>query len=207
MKPKMHKDKRLAFNFMENYYQVYKRLSDKQKVIFMDALLEVQFLDIKIADVKFDNGMTDMAFHSILHHVQSTIDGYLVQARNNDMFIGVHRGGIIGGMGEEKEKEKETEKEEVQEKEKYSIGLNIEAYKMWIEYKGSKYSKQGKTLSMNKLAKFDTLQQQQMVENSIMNEWKGLVEPKGKKDERKSNINYGRFGFEPNTSNDLIGND
>ena len=117
-KVRMHKDKRLAFSFMENYYQVYRRLSKEQKVQFMDKLLAIQFLEEDYKGVEFDNAMTDMAFHSILHHIQSTIDGYLVQARNSNMFIGAHIGGMIGGIKEEKEKEKEKEEEKEEEEEK-----------------------------------------------------------------------------------------
>ena len=56
--------------------------------------------------------------------------------------------------------------------------LNIEAYDMWIEYKGKSYSKQGKKISINKLIKFPKDVQLQMVENSIMNSYKGLFEIK-----------------------------
>ena len=56
--------------------------------------------------------------------------------------------------------------------------LNIEAFEMWIEYKGKSYSKQGRTLTINKLIKYPKDVQLQMVENSIMNNYKGLFEIK-----------------------------
>ena len=56
--------------------------------------------------------------------------------------------------------------------------LNIEAFNQWCEYKGSSYSKQGKTLSINKLVQYPQHIQLQMVENSIMNNYKGLFEIK-----------------------------
>ena len=56
--------------------------------------------------------------------------------------------------------------------------LNTEAFKMWIEYKGKNYSKQGRTLTINKLIKYPKDVQLQMVENSIMNSYKGLFEVK-----------------------------
>ena len=56
--------------------------------------------------------------------------------------------------------------------------LNIEAYNFWCEYKGKSYSKQGKTLSINKLIQYSKDVQQQMVDNSIMNNYKGLFEIK-----------------------------
>jgi len=56
--------------------------------------------------------------------------------------------------------------------------LNIEAFNMWIEYKGKSYKQQGRTLSINKLIKYPKDVQLQMVENSIMNNYKGLFEIK-----------------------------
>lgn len=56
--------------------------------------------------------------------------------------------------------------------------LNIEAFKMWCNYKGKSYSNQGKKLSINKLINYPKDMQMQMVENSIMNNYKGLFEVK-----------------------------
>ena len=38
---------RKAFNFYKSYFDVYSELSDKDKVRFMDALLNKQFYDIE----------------------------------------------------------------------------------------------------------------------------------------------------------------
>ena len=67
-------------------------------------------------------------------------------------------------------------KEKIQ-KEKYPK-LNQEAFKMWCSYKGKSYSAQGKALSRNKLMEHSKDIQMQMVENSIMNSYKGLFEIK-----------------------------
>ncbi len=56
--------------------------------------------------------------------------------------------------------------------------LNLDAFKMWCSYKGKSYSAQGKALSQNKLMKHSKDIQMQMVENSIMNNYKGLFEIK-----------------------------
>jgi len=64
----------------------------------------------------------------------------------------------------------------------YPENLNMEAFKMWCEYKGKKYTKKGKTLSANKLAKFPKDIQMKMVENSIMNNYAGLFEISDKKE-------------------------
>ncbi len=65
--------------------------------------------------------------------------------------------------------------------------INENAFDSWCDYKGKKYSKQGKTLSANKLAKYPYDIQQQMVDNSIMNGWKGLFEPKQQNQSNQSN--------------------
>ena len=66
-------------------------------------------------------------------------------------------------------------------------GINIKAFNEWCTHKGSKYSKQGKTLSCNLLAKYDEATQQEMVDNSIMNNYKGLFEPKQQKAFKSTN--------------------
>ena len=72
-----------------------------------------------------------------------------------------------------KQKEK-TEDEDLPE------NINLEAFNQWCQYKGKNYSRQGKTLSANKLAKFTHKEQREMVDNSIMNNYKGLFEVKNK---------------------------
>lgn len=72
-----------------------------------------------------------------------------------------------------KQKEK-TEDEDLPE------NINLEAFNQWCQYKGKNYSRQGKTLSANKLSKFTHKEQREMVNNSIMNNYKGLFEVKNK---------------------------
>ncbi len=64
--------------------------------------------------------------------------------------------------------------------------INENAFDSWCVYKGKKYSNQGKTLSANKLAKYPYDIQQQMVDNSIINGWAGLFEPKQQKQNNQS---------------------
>lgn len=76
----------------------------------------------------------------------------------------------------EKEKREKREEEEID-----TIGINPIALGEWFAYKGSKYSKKGKALSVNFLKRYDESTQLEIVRASIMNGWKGLFEPKGKK--------------------------
>jgi len=64
--------------------------------------------------------------------------------------------------------------------------LNKEAFNEWLEYKKYK-SKNGITKSINFLSKYSFKEQQEIVNRSIMNEWKGLfpLESKEKKSSAK----------------------
>ena len=64
----------------------------------------------------------------------------------------------------------------------YPENLNMEAFRLWCEYKGKRYTKKGKTLSANKLAKFPKDVQMKMVENSIINNYAGLFDITSKKE-------------------------
>lgn len=66
--------------------------------------------------------------------------------------------------------------------------LNLEAFKMWCDYKGKSYGEKGKSLSANKLSKYPPKTQLEMVENSIMNNYKGLFEVR-KDNSKKTNNN------------------
>lgn len=77
-------------------------------------------------------------------------------------------------------KPKANYKEKEKEKDTYIIpnGINIKAFESWCEYKGKRYSIKAKTLASNLLIKYDKVTQQEMVDKSIMNGWKGLFDPK-----------------------------
>lgn len=72
------------------------------------------------------------------------------------------------------------------QKEIYPENLNIEAFNSWCEYKGKSYSNQGKSLSINKLIQYPKEVQQQMVDSSIMNNYKGLFEIKKQPGQNKN---------------------
>lgn len=67
-------------------------------------------------------------------------------------------------------------------------GINEIALNEWFEYKGKKFSKQGKTLVINFLKEYREDQQLQIVRTSIMNNWKGLFPPKHKQSEQRMDI-------------------
>ena len=65
--------KRKGFNFFRSYYDVYNELSDKDKVAFMDALLERQFQGTKPTNLE---GMAKFAYISQTHSIDSQVKGY-----------------------------------------------------------------------------------------------------------------------------------
>ena len=65
--------KRKGFNFFRSYYDVYNELSDKDKVAFMDALLDRQFLGKKPENLK---GMAKFAYISQTNSIDSQVKGY-----------------------------------------------------------------------------------------------------------------------------------
>lgn len=65
--------KRKGFNFFRSYYDVYNELSDNDKVAFMDALLDRQFLGKKPTDLK---GMAKFAYISQTNSIDSQVKGY-----------------------------------------------------------------------------------------------------------------------------------
>jgi hypothetical protein len=65
--------KRKGFNFFRSYYDVYNELPIKDKLIFIDALLDRQFLGIKPKDLK---GMSKFAYISQTNSIDSQVKGY-----------------------------------------------------------------------------------------------------------------------------------
>ena len=66
--------KRKGFNFFRSYFDVYNELESKDdKVAFMDALLERQFMGIKPTELK---GMAKFAYISQTNSIDSQVKGY-----------------------------------------------------------------------------------------------------------------------------------
>ena len=64
---------RKGFNFFRSYYDVYNELSDKDKVAFIDALLDRQFLGTKPTNLE---GMAKFAYISQTNSIDSQVKGY-----------------------------------------------------------------------------------------------------------------------------------
>ena len=101
---------RKAFNFYRSYFDVFKQLNDKDKLLFITALLEKQF------DGKEPNliGMANFAYLSQKHSIDAQVLGF--ETKTNIKLTPTQGGGQGGGVGasvQEKEKEKEKEEEKI----------------------------------------------------------------------------------------------
>lgn len=104
--------KRKGFNFFRSYYDVYNELeSDKDKLAFIEALLDRQFLGIKPTNL---TGMAKFAYISQTNSIDSQVKGYEDKTGINlTPTQGGRQGGSDGGSDtpaeqvEVKEKEKE----------------------------------------------------------------------------------------------------
>ena len=65
--------KRKGFNFFRSYYDVYNELNNRDKVAFMDALLDRQFMGVVPKDLK---GMAKFAYISQTNSIDSQVKGY-----------------------------------------------------------------------------------------------------------------------------------
>ena len=70
----MKKTKRKGFNFFRSYYDVYNMLeSDKDKLAFIEALLDKQFLGVNPTGLE---GMVKFAWVSQVNSIDSQVKGY-----------------------------------------------------------------------------------------------------------------------------------
>lgn len=85
--------KRKGFNFFRSYFDVYNELqSNEDKVAFIDALLDRQFLGIKPTNLK---GMAKFAYVSQTNSIDSQVKGY--EDKTGNIFTPTV-GGSVGGI-------------------------------------------------------------------------------------------------------------
>lgn len=113
--------KRKGFNFFRSYFDVYNELeSDADKVAFMDALLDRQFMGVKPKGL---TGMAKFAYISQTNSIDSQVKGYEDKTKTKLNPLEVipdtpKQGGVdtptgqVEGKGEVEEKEKEKEEVE-----------------------------------------------------------------------------------------------
>lgn len=105
---------RKAFNFYRSYYDVIEDLEDKHIPKFIKTLMQVQFLEIHIDKVVFDDKFSSIVWKSIKHSIHKQIEGYCNSIREDyeSFFIdkigayeGAYEGASVQGEGEVQEEE------------------------------------------------------------------------------------------------------
>lgn len=117
--------KRKAFNFYVSYFDTFNELSDSDKLKFITALLNKQFLGIE-PELK---GISKLAYNSQKHSINQQVEGYenkTKQRLSKGGAIGGAKGGSVQEKGKEKEKEESTYEEK---KEKFLNWFNVKKQK------------------------------------------------------------------------------
>jgi hypothetical protein len=103
--------KRKGFNFFRSYYDVYNELeTDADKVAFIDALLDRQFLGIKPTQL---TGLAKFAYISQTNSIDSQVKGYEDKTKT---ILHPTQGGYVGGCYTPTEQVEVKEKVQVKEK-------------------------------------------------------------------------------------------
>ena len=122
---------RKAINFFRSYYDIAKELSDKDRLLFYDAILNKQFENIE----PILTGMAKFAYLSQKHSIDTQIKGYYDKTK--DEKFNPIQPPTVGAIQppslqvQEEEKEQVKEKEQVQLVEK-NIKLSIFEYEKLV---------------------------------------------------------------------------
>jgi len=145
--------KRKGFNFFRSYYDVYNELETiEDKVAFMDALLDRQFLGIKPTGLK---GMVKFAYISQTNSIDSQVKGY--EDKTGEILNSTPTepplvGGVVPPTEQVEVKEEVEGKVEVKgKKEAKNQNIDIQAFLDWFNLMKEKYTGvKGKFLTINK---------------------------------------------------------
>lgn len=112
---------RSQFAFYKSFDDVYQDLNNNQKLEFINVLLDVQFLRVKINDVEFKDNILKHIWNAQKHSIEKSIKGYIESQKNQKIkepFLGVYDCLNIPSEGiceQEKEKEKGEGEEQGEE--------------------------------------------------------------------------------------------
>jgi hypothetical protein len=142
--------KRKGFNFFRSYYDVYNELeTDKDKVAFIDALLDRQFLGIKPTNLK---GMAKFAYISQTNSIDSQVKGYedkTGEVLDSDPTVPPTVPPTDGGQLPPTVQVEEKEKEKVQDVKEKLSKKDVDKFILWFNNTKFKYK--------NVVGKFKTL--------------------------------------------------
>lgn len=127
----MKSTKRKGFNFYRSYYDVFNELKDADKLKFIKALLDKQFLDKEPTNL---DGMVNFAWISQYNSIDQQVKGY--KSKTKDPMQGGCQGGSERGAEtptlQEEEKEKEKGKEETNALPTAKRGINFDKLLIFI---------------------------------------------------------------------------
>tara|TARA_R110000796_G_scaffold227286_1_gene344004 strand:- start:65 stop:850 length:786 start_codon:yes stop_codon:yes gene_type:complete len=164
-----------VISYYASFYEVSKDLDKNQFYEFNMAIFSVMFFDEHIDNINFNDKILNLLWKSIKHSINSSVKGFCSKKEipYDDMFKGVAK----GVANKEKEKEKEKGKDKENTPVILNPLLNEESYSEWVAFKKIKV-KGTITKLINFLIEYDKPTQKVIVDNSIMNNYKGLFPPK-----------------------------
>ena len=96
---------RKAFNFYASYWEQIKLLNDKQKLDIFTAICSVQFLEVNINDVVFNDKTCTLVWTGVKHSIHSSLYGFI--NKNKSIGYQVVEPLSMGGCQQVQLKEKE----------------------------------------------------------------------------------------------------
>lgn len=146
----MKETKRKGFNFYRSYYDVFNELqTDKQKLEFIEALLDKQFLDVEPKNLK---GLVNFAWISQYNSIDQQVKGY--KSKTKDPMQGGCQGGLLRGF--DTPTLQEEEKEEEKGEEQYVNPTKVEPinFDVLLDYINEKTNRSFRTINKNIKAKY-----------------------------------------------------
>ena len=158
-------------------------LTKNQRLEIFEAICSVQFLEINIDEITFEDKVCNLVWVGIKHSIRTSLDGYVsrMESLNKPIETPLAKGC--------KEPPCQQEKEQVQEKVKEQYRFIEPEFKKpfndWLEYKKERREKYKSEKSLkaayNKLKKLsgnNPAAADEIVEQSMANNWAGMFELK-----------------------------
>lgn len=191
--------KRKAFNFYKSYFDVFNELSDKDKILFIDALLNKQFYGIEPTNLK---GIAKLAYISQKHNIDGQVKGF--EDKTKIKLTPPTQGGSIGGSaqveeegkGKGKGKEEEEEKPTIKEKIIFPFDSKefLNTWELWLNYRTQtkkpikgEIAKQAQLKKISELANGSEQKAINVIMQSIENNWTGIFEIKNNNQNEQNN--------------------
>jgi len=201
-----------AINYYYSFFEVSKELSQKQFYEFNMAIYKVMFFETHIDDVTFDDAMLTILWKSVKHSIKASVKGYCDKKSIPYDNVFAPLSNPLDNNIKDKNNEQVQEKGQVQvvtpldnqidKKLSEYQNINLDAFNEWMKYK--KYKAIGAvTKVLNFLSVYDFITQQQIVDTSIMNNYKGLFEPKQKRNSTDNNVDVAKQWLHENDMQDL----